>query len=104
MQMFLPRYDLPTTGAEIGSVLTPEVSRLAETVAGLLLPLLLLAALPTYRAFASAPDEDDLNVDTEAEEEAGQQGRLTRLSQESFDLQLVTRNGHLAIDEEDRIY
>ena len=36
-------------------MLTPEVSRLAETVAGLLLPLLLLAALPTYRAFASAP-------------------------------------------------
>lgn len=85
-------------------MLTPEVSRLAETVAGLLLPLLLLAALPTYRAFASAPDEDDLNLDTEAEEEAGQQGRLARLSQESFDLQLVTRNGHLAIDEEDRIY
>ena len=39
-----------------------------------------------------------------AEEEAGPQGRLARLSQESFDLQLVTRNGHLAIDEEDRIY
>jgi len=104
LDIYLQRYDLPTTGAEIGSVLTPEVSRLAETVAGLLLPLLLLAALPTYRAFASAPDEDDLNLDTEAEEEAGQQGRLARLSQESFDLQLVTRNGHLAIDEEDRIY
>ena len=29
---------------------------------------------------------------------------IIQFSQESFDLQLVTRNGHLPMDEDDRIY
>jgi len=107
LDIYLERFDLPTSHGEIGEYLTPEISRLAENLSGLLFPLLLLCLLSGYRRFSSTPDPHDLSLDEDGvRAESEPPHHVTRLSQESFDLQLVARNGHLhdPMDDEDKIY
>ena len=88
---YLHKLDLPQTGLQ--PYLTPEIARAMEMVMGLLLPIVVYSVLPGYRRFTSDPDASDLrrsqkenyNLSTTAQDS-------TRLSQESMDLALVTRN------------
>jgi len=64
LAMYLPLLDqnlsllaLPQSGLQ--GYLTPEISRTAEMVMSLLLPLLVFTTLPMYRQFSSEPDPAD---------------------------------------------
>jgi len=92
LDIYLARFDLPTTRGEIGAYLTPEIARLADNVTGLLFPWLLLSILPKYRSFASTPDFHDLSFDDEADGDKDDIDqpphcvtRLSSNSEESFD-------------------
>jgi len=102
LAMFLPlldhyllKLDLPQTGLQ--PYLTPEIARAIEMMMGLLLPIVVYSVLPGYRRFTSDPDASDLRRSQKENYSLSATAQdSTRLSQESMDLALVTRNGYMA--------
>lgn len=99
LDIYLAKFQLPTSQNEIGEYLTPELARALETLSGLAFPLILYATLPAYRRFSTIPDEKDLELDDDIDErglydreESEPPHCVTRLSQSSLDM--VSRNGY----------
>jgi len=91
---YLEKLDLPQTGLQ--PYLTPEIARAAEMVMGLLLPAVVYSILPGYRKFTTEPDASDIRRSKKEEyDQSATAPDSTRLSQESLDLALVTRNGYV---------
>jgi len=91
---YLEKLDLPQTGLQ--PYLTPEIARAAEMVMGLLLPAVVYSILPGYRRFTTEPDASDIRRSKKEEyDQSATAPDSTRLSQESLDLALVTRNGYV---------
>ena len=57
LDLYLDMLQLPQTGLQ--SYVTPEATRAAEMILGLLLPAVVYSFLPAYRRFSSEPDETD---------------------------------------------
>eukprot|EP00092_Neocalanus_flemingeri_P021172 GFUD01022946.1.p1 GENE.GFUD01022946.1~~GFUD01022946.1.p1 ORF type:complete len:375 (-),score=85.63 GFUD01022946.1:119-1243(-) len=90
---YLQKLDLPQTGLQ--PYITPEIARAVEMVLGLLLPVVVYSVLPGYRRFSSEPDASDLRRSKkESYNQSVTAPDSTRLSQESLELALVTRNGY----------
>eukprot|EP00092_Neocalanus_flemingeri_P031599 GFUD01034317.1.p1 GENE.GFUD01034317.1~~GFUD01034317.1.p1 ORF type:complete len:375 (-),score=78.36 GFUD01034317.1:135-1259(-) len=90
---YLQKLDLPQTGVQ--PYITPEIARAVEMVLGLLLPVVVYSVLPGYRRFSSEPDASDLRRSKkESYNQSVTAPDSTRLSQESLELALVTRNGY----------
>eukprot|EP00092_Neocalanus_flemingeri_P064416 GFUD01078171.1.p1 GENE.GFUD01078171.1~~GFUD01078171.1.p1 ORF type:complete len:375 (-),score=86.46 GFUD01078171.1:157-1281(-) len=90
---YLQKLDLPQTGLQ--PYITPEIARAVEMVLGLLLPVVVYSVLPGYSRFSSEPDASDLRRSKkESYNQSVTAPDSTRLSQESLELALVTRNGY----------
>jgi len=90
---YLDKLNMSQTG--IQPYLTPEIARAMEMGMGLLLPIVVYSLLPGYRKFSSEPDDSDLKRSKrESYNQSLTAPDSTRLSQESLDLALVTRNGY----------
>jgi len=91
---YLVKLDHSKTGLD--QYLTPEIARASEMVLGLLLPAVVYSVLPGYRKFSSEPDGSDIrrskkeryNVSATAPDS-------TRLSNESLDIELLTRKVYM---------
>jgi len=91
---YLDKLNMSQTG--IQPYLTPEIARAMEMGMGLLLPIVVYSLLPGYRKFSSEPDDSDLKKNKKKSYNQSLTAPISsRLSQDSLDLDLMTRNSYM---------